>query len=275
MLNRYILTLFVLLSTPLLADQIWDARTKTQISSLSEVLENASLVVSGETHYDPATVAVHAQIARLLGEGTVIGWEFLNIVDQPTIAPILSRLQAGELSVESALGELFPGQEGPVEYAELLKVVAEGKASLIPTNLTRAQKQPVTKNGIEAVDPALLPPNFAMGSDLYFQRFQEAMGPHPLPSPIENYFASQCLTDDVMAYALLEAEGSKHLLVTGSFHGDFKEGVVARLQARAANQDVVYIKIAHRSEMGSQDIGSALNDPKYGMIADVLYVIED
>lgn len=275
MLKKYWIVFFALFTSPLLADQVWDIRSQSQLESLEVALQDATVVVSGESHYDPATVAVHARIARALGKGTVIGWEFLNIIDKESIALTISRLQEGHLSLDEALALLFPGQEAPVEYSELLKVVADGEASLVPTNLTRAQKQPVTRNGIEAVDPELLPPGFAMGSDLYFERFKEAMGPHPLPNPIENYFASQCLTDDVMAYALLQSEGSKRLLVTGSFHGDYREGAVRRLDVRSPSGGVLYVKVAHASDFEEEDIKASLVDPRYGSIADILYLIED
>ncbi len=112
-----------------------------------------------------------------------------------------------------------------------------------------------------------------MGSDAYRERFVEAMGGHTVTSTIQNYFASQCLTDDVMAYSLLQNAAERRALVTGSFHGDYRDGVVARLESRTGSA-ILYVKVVQKSDLEGEDLAAAMNDPKYGPIADILYLID-
>lgn len=269
---------FMFFSAPLaLADEIWLPKTQEQIDlvQFEDLVKRGEVIVLGETHYDTEIVAVEANVVKLASEdrALTLGWEFLNIVDADRVASTTAAMKAGELSAEEGLENFFP-KASAIEYKALFEAVASTNTTLIPTNLTREQKTPVTKNGIDGAEPGVVPPGFAMGSDSYFARFQEAMGPHPLPSPIENYFASQCLTDDIMAYSLAKDENPAKVLVTGSFHGDYRDAAVARLEARLPEAEVVYIKIVQKSDYAADELELLMNDPNYGPIADILYLVD-
>lgn len=258
-------------------DEIWLPSTREQIDlgGFEEIVRGSEVLVLGETHYDPEIVAVEASVLRIASEKEAVtfGWEFLNLVDQKLVETTSRDMKSDEISAKEGLEKFFPNGTA-VEYTALFEAVAQSRTKLIATNLTRAQKSPVTKNGIDAAEPGIVPPGFQMGSAAYFERFKVAMGPHPLPSPIENYFASQSLTDDVMAYTLAADSNSRKILVTGSFHGDYRDAAVARLEARLPGANVKYIKIVQKSDFAPEALEALMNDPLYGPIADVLYLVD-
>ncbi|RYZ52092.1 MAG: hypothetical protein EOP07_20145, partial [Proteobacteria bacterium] len=57
-ISSLILPLLTLSANAFAGDQIWDARTKTQIESMDSYLDASDIVVIGETHYIPAIAAV-------------------------------------------------------------------------------------------------------------------------------------------------------------------------------------------------------------------------
>ncbi|RYZ51024.1 MAG: hypothetical protein EOP07_22040, partial [Proteobacteria bacterium] len=259
-------------------DQIWDARTKTQIESMDSYLDASDIVVIGETHYIPAIAAVQAQIVNHVSReaATTLGWEFLNTIDLALVDTVEAQLKAGTMNEAQALKALFPTSTAtPVEYSALIATAASANVDLIPTNLTRTQKSPITAGGMTAADPKLVPPGFELGSDAYYERFLEAMGVFDHSHAMDNYFASQSITDDVMAFELLKTTAAKKVLVTGSFHGDYKQGVVERLQARDAQSRVLYVKVVQMSDYTREEFQEQMVHPKYGPIADIIYLVDE
>lgn len=263
---------------------LWDPAQKTQLhlSELDQLASTPAVFVVGEEHYNPPIQKAEAwlmdRIANQLSEKhpLIFGWEFLNTGDRFAIDEHYSRYKQQDISTEEFLRQLFPAGPASLEYAPVLETARQYQADLIPTNLSRAQKSPVTREGIEALDPTLLPDDFMLGSALYWERFQAAMGPHPLPYPLENYFAAQSLTDEVMATELLKGSATRtRLLITGSFHSDYHDGVVASLKRRAKDRPVISIRIVDASTMTEDELFALMVHPRYGAIADLLYVVNE
>jgi uncharacterized iron-regulated protein len=265
-------------------ETLWNPAQKVQLhpSALDELAAAPAIFVLGEEHYNPPVQKAEAWLIDRLAsqlaksQPLIFGWEFLNTIDRMTIHDSYSRYERQEISSEELLQQLFPAGPASTEYIPVLETARRHEAQLIPTNLSRVQKNPVTREGIEALDPLLLPPDFSLGGPLYWMRFQEAMGPHPLPYPIENYFAAQSLTDEVMATELLKGpDSSLRVLITGAFHGDYRDGVVASLERRAKGLPLVYIRIIDASMMTKEELLAFMVHPQYGPIADLLYVVNE
>jgi uncharacterized iron-regulated protein len=263
---------------------LWNPAAKVQLhpSALDQLGSSPAVIVLGEEHYNPPVQAAESWLMDRIATASaaktpfIFGWEFLNTVDRFAIDEHYGRYLRQEISTEELLQQLFPAGPASTEYAVVFESASRHNMTLIPTNLSRAQKSPVTREGIEALDPALLPPDYTPGSPEYWERFQEAMGPHPLPYPIENYFAAQSLTDDVMASELLKGTpGATRFLITGSFHGDYRDGVVASLERRTKDQSVIYIRIVDASVMSEEELLAFMVHPRYGPIADFLYVVNE
>ncbi len=165
-MRNILLGLLIFSATPAFADEIWIPHTNTQIDldTFKASLSQSQLVVVGEEHYDPEIVAVEASIVEQLSKAgpTTLGWEFLNLVDAEQVASTVTLLKAGQLSAEQALNVFYPN-DGAVEYKALFETIAKTDVQLIPTNLTRDQKSPVTANGIQAALPGTVPPRIRDG----------------------------------------------------------------------------------------------------------------
>ncbi len=238
-------------------------------------LERSDIIALGEEHYTPSIQAAQAQAIRDASldrpiQGLTVGWEFLNSSEQKNVQDLFAQFTEGKITGQDFLKQTQKTDSD--SYLPILEATRDLKGTLWATNLSRAEKAPVTKGGIEAADPTLLPPNFEMGSEAYRERFAEAMGSgHIPPEKLANYFAAQCLTDDVMAYQLLGSPtGDRRFLVVGAFHTDYRQGVVARLKKRAPDLRVTTVRFM---ELQAKDELPELTDERYGPLADFVVVI--
>jgi hypothetical protein len=144
-------------------------------------------------------------------------------------------------------------------------------------NLSREEKAPAVEKGLSGMDPALVPPGFALGGADYFKRFHEAMAAHaPTPEKLQNYYVAQCLTDDAMAYHIAEHTGTeRNFLITGSFHMEYNDGVVTRLKARLPGKQVVTVRILDTSDYIEEELDGLIKDKSYGPTADYLMFVEE
>jgi uncharacterized iron-regulated protein len=262
----------------------WDGRvfrpsSQAEISfdELLEGLSEASIVALGEKH---STVPVQLMEARIIASvvqatgkqgAFTTAWEFLNATTQTATATAFARVVAGELSVMDFL-VLTQGKGADPSYVPVIQSTADLGGDLHGVNLSRAEKAPVVKGGIAAADPALVPPGFALGGAGYYERFYETMQGHATPDQIRNYYDAQCLTDDVMAYHLLEdpvaSKAGLRFLVAGSFHTDYFDGAVARLKVRSPASTVRTVRIFDASDYTEAELPALLRDSRYGEVSD-------
>jgi len=287
--TRLIISLFFTMSsafagTSVWHQTIWNPGEKTQIplTDFNQIAATPAVFVIGEEHYNPSVQLAEAWLMATIADQMeskdqlVFGWEFLNTEDRFAIDDQYSRFQNQSITTAEFLQQLFPAGPSSMEYAPVMESARAYDMRLIPTNLSRAQKSPVTRGGLEALDPALLPEDFTLGGAFYRERFREAMGSHPLPHPLDNYFAAQSLTDEVMATELLNPPlAGSRILITGSFHGDYRDGVVASLERRVKNLPVLYIRIIDASVFTQEQLLQLFIHPRYGPIADILFVVNE
>lgn len=267
----------------------WDQRViraqgKAEISKsqMFQELSAADIIVMGEKHNVAAVQNAEGEIIRnvttLLNKhhDFTTAWEFLEIGQQELIAQSFQKFMSGEITALDFL-TITQGDTFNNTYTAILEATKEFGGQFIGVNLSRKEKAPVVKYGIGAADPALVPPGFAFGSDGYRERFSEVMGGgHTNPEQVANYYAAQCLTDDVMAYHLLkESAHALRFIVMGSFHSDYFDGTVGRIKIRAPEQKTAVVRIVDASDYEEKDLMSVIHDEKYGDVADfVLYVNE-
>jgi uncharacterized iron-regulated protein len=284
--RRMILTLAMATLIPLSHAGGWNGRivevgTEREVG-LAELGWKASLartVVLGEEHYNVAVQAAQAEVLRMTVEAAgaegkfALGWEFLNHSEQERTDALFARLAGREIDAREFLRET-QGRDA-ASYVPVIEAARDLRARLLGVNLSRAEKAPVVRGGIAAADPRLVPPGFAMGSDAYRERFMEAMGGHAPPERVANYFSAQCLTDDVMAYRLLEADAPLRFLVVGSFHSDYRDGVVARFRARASGEKVVAVRFVDASAHTAEELVSLPWDLRFGELADFVFYVNE
>jgi uncharacterized iron-regulated protein len=124
---------------------------------------------------------------------------------------------------------------------------------------------------LTAEETALLPPNFELGNDHYYERFREVMKGHVPEEAIQNYFVAQSLWDETMAWKALESF-QKHprqtlMIIVGDFHVAWDGGLPHQLRRRGA-QDLVVIS-------QTRDLADVAIHPKYGPRADFIWVSKE
>jgi len=278
-MNLFGIFTFALLAQGAQADMIWDvnAGREVQRADLEVALSKAGQVVLGEKHYSAPVQAEEAALFKTFAESrrsaVTLAWEFLNWSDHQTTQQLYKSFSQGLIDSTAFIEGVFGPKAPEIGYAPLFDALKKEGGYLLETNLSRAEKAPVVSNGLTALDPALLPPGFQLGSDLYLERFTDAMGGHVSdPAKMKNYFAAQCLVDDVIAYHISkDAQGDGTFLVIGNFHTQYGEGVVARLRARTPTQTQLVIQVSEASEYPEATRSDAFHSARYGKIAD--YVI--
>lgn len=274
----------------------WDQRVfkissegvSTELSqeALMKELRDVSTILIGEKHYTRAVQKAEARIigdvVRLSGseKAFTTAWEFLNATSQDVTDQLYAQVVSGQMTPVQFL-KMTQGVELSDIYAPVIDVTRELGGKLLGVNLSRTQKTPVVKEGIGALDPTLLPPGFALGSEGYFDRFKSLMAGHGSPEKIQHYFEAQCLTDDVMAYHLVNtAVTPRKFLITGEFHTDFMDGAAARFKTRLKArpelpQDFAVVRIFDASDYEQKELMGLLYDERYGKIADYVFFVNE
>ena len=264
-----------LLQTACASERIFDVAARryvTREAMLARVNASDDVVV-GEKHDTKTIQDAEARLFRDFANGrrsrVSFAWEFWNWSDRAALVANYARFRTGEISGEGFLRAVFGEKNPELTYLPLMNAVKEFGADVIATNLTREEKAPVVKSGIDALDPKLLPPGFALGGADYFERFSAEMGAdgHASPDQIRNYFAAQSLVDDVVAYHFVEHRHTPSaFLVIGNFHTRFRDGAFRRIMARSSDRARLLVEIADPEDETSWE--AVLHHPKYGDLAD-------
>lgn len=260
------------------ADVIYDVAMGVPVTRkelLNQITVMDTLII-GEKHYSPKVQQETAQLLKdwsnLRADAVTLAWEFLNWSDRARIQPLYKMFNDGMINSDGLMKAIFGPAAVEVGYAPMFDELKSNGGYLLETNLTRTEKAPVTAGGITALDPALLPPNFALGNANYLERFEDAMKGHVDPAKIPNYFAAQCLVDDVVAYHIDKDALSKSVfLVIGSFHMLYSDGVESRIRARSPLRLPMSILVDEAVDYPAADRAALFKHLKYGKIAD--YVI--
>lgn len=287
-----IIILFLLFwSTVSIAFQTWDGRIfqvhsqkETSLDELTSYLNEADMIIFGEQHNTDAIQLAESLIIKKVVKAQhkqgkfLIAWEFLNYTEQKNISYAFNQFTADKITAKEFLIQTQSSTHN-ISYIPILETLKLFQGNIIGVNISREAKEPVLQGGIDAMDPRYIPPNFAMGSVNYFQRFKDAMKDHVPSDRIENYFVAQCLTDDIMAYTLQQNINPPLIfLITGNFHTDYYDGVVNRIRIRQSLNPII-IRFIDASDFDAkeldQDLPQLLHDEKYGDIADYVYFVNE
>lgn len=93
---------------------------------------------------------------------------------------------------------------------------------------------------------------------------------------LNRYYEAQYFTDCVLGKVINTASKEEQkFLIVGSFHSDYNDGVVPLIKMYG-EEKVVSIKLIDASNLSNAQIDSLLKPhPKYGRIADIIYLIRD
>lgn len=254
--------------------KVFNTKTK-KFESFEEFKLNAAnyqYIVLGEFHNDLVIQKAEAQIINEVGStfynSKSVMWEFLNYTDFKLTQDLYNKYLLGQISVEDLIAKTAGNQN--ITYTEILKASKNINANLFGLNLPREIKQKIIKEGIDSVDPKYIPANHYLGGANYLERFIDSMGGHVPAEKVAPYYLAQCLTDSVMANQIIENKKDLNFIVAGSFHTDFYDGTVEKLN-KLTNESVLTTKIVNESKLDTSEINYFLEgDAKYGAFADYL-----
>lgn len=170
-------------------------------------------------------------------------------------------------------------------YIHSLRLSEKNGGKAVAINLPRSLTSKVSRGGVSSLSPEeqlLLPPNYELGSDSYYQRFRELIlsfgdSHGPISEDfIQNMFLSQSLWDESMSWrSLLQMnQHPKRVLVVtvGNFHVAHGDGLAARFYARGAKK-VYTVSQTFADKANLADIDSmAQPDPVYGAHGDLVLI---
>jgi uncharacterized iron-regulated protein len=213
---------------------------KVSLEQALAQVQPGEAVVLGEAHGTLVQAAQQLQVLEMLrknGHLVSLGMEFF---EYPTQALVDSYRQ-GELSEAEFLAKAGWGMGFSYDaYRNQVLFPRFGLEDVIALNAPRTLTGRISKVGMEgltAEEKALLPPDWALGNQGYFERFQKVMGDHlPSADALNRYFAAQSTWDDTMAWRAAEylKAHPDHILViiVGEFHVQYGGGLPDRLKAR-------------------------------------------
>lgn len=232
------------------------------LEDLRARLGDFDTLVVAEDHYQAQVQCFEAALvekaAELWSGRLEVAWEFLDESAQPQIDRQFAGMVAGTVTPESFLAAF--GLQNENVYAPVLAAARSHATRLLGVNLPRTEKRKVIAGGLAALPARYLPEGFQPGSPSYRERFDAAMGMAGGHSSLDGYFLAQTLTDEYMA-AVVARRAAPVILVTGAFHAEYRDGVVASLVRRERRVAVVRVtadgSLPDRSE-------------RYGEVADAV-----
>lgn len=165
-------------------------------------------------------------------------------------------------------------------YRRKVLFARETQARTFAINAPRFLTRAISQEGIENIDDelkTLLPPDFQLGNQDYFQRFVEVMtgGGHQLPDEvIDRYFQAQSVWDDTMAHYVKKwSERYPNdfiVVIVGDFHVAHGGGLPHQLEVRGAPQALTLSQMLHDDSSDSRDPAGP-----WGKRADLVWVCGD
>lgn len=238
-----------------------------------------SIVIVGENHGFKSHQAQQLQVMQVLrarGLKVAVGMEFFAYPNQGE----LDAFRAGQLSEIDFLKAVNWGSLSFDYYRDQSQFpLTSERAQTIALNAPGVLTRKISKLGIDALsseDLALLPPHFALGNDLYKERFMEVMGQHlPDPNMAVNYFAAQSVWDDTMAWKAVDYlqnhPDQVMVIVVGEFHTQYGGGLPDRIKARG-NFPVWTISQVNSTGLTETEVmAEILPSLKFGARADFIW----
>ncbi len=259
------------------------------VESILQRVEPGTVIVFGEyhdsiRHHDNQNLLLWN--LKKLGLKIHVGMEFIDYTKQAELEQYLS----GELAEKDFLTKISWGGFPFDWYRSLVQFpLSQEGGKTIALNAPSFLTRKIGRTGLESLTPeeeSLLPPNFTIGNDLYFQRFKEAMGIHDSfvqkfqtnidPVKLQQMFTAQSLWDDTMAWQsrLFMEQNPNDVLViiVGDFHASYGGGLADRLKARGIQKVLTISQVLDNGLEKEQIESLILPHPRYFERGDFIWL---
>lgn len=285
----------MLLSLPLLArpqatnlptELIYETSSKRRLtlSEFASQVRTPEILLLGEQHAVNGEAFTQQEnqlrLLKLLPQVSV-GMEFLEYPSQLIVDQYLTGGMS-DLDFENAIGW---GGSPFAAYREQILWPAQSGGTTRALNIPRAVTAEVAKCGLGCLSlehRQWLPNPLKRGSQLYFERFSEAMAGHVTPEQLQNYFWAQSIWDETMAWQSVAHMQSRPLsrlaVIVGEFHVEYELGLPARLTDRLARAGLSNVRVSTLVQRALPKLDEATisaavaADAKYGILADYIWM---
>lgn len=256
--------------------------TRAHTDELIAQIGPGTILLLGEQHVTAVHAAQHVAVLETLrakGLKVSVGMEFIAYPFQARC----DEWRLGLINDEEFLKSVGWGRTGFEFYRSQMVFpdYSQGE-SLIALNAPRALTSRIAKVGVENLsdaEKAILPPNFTLGREAYFERFKKTIGHLPDPSKMYNYFAAQSAWDDTMAWRAVDFINANPnqvlVIIVGEFHVQYGGGLPDRLKARLDRSEHRVISVSQVNIFGLDDEQaqkSLLPSAEYGPRADWIWL---
>lgn len=256
-----------------------DTLAKQSLSQVLAQVKPGTVIVIGEKHYN--TAAQQGQMAvlqalRQFGFSVSVGMEFISYPDQT----FLEFYKVGRLTEEEFLTQANWGKMSFDRYRDqvLFPEIKKGEATLA-LNATRQLAAKIAKVGLAGLSTAEqseVPSGFQLGPAGYEKRFAETMSGHPLRGNMADYFASQSVKDDTMAWHTAEYMKTHpnhvFVIIVGDFHVTYGGGLPHRLRARGLHSILTLSQVDHADYSDEELDKEMIPHAEYGSRADYIWL---
>ena len=249
----------------------------TDFETLVADAARADVLAIGEQHDDPSTHPLQLAILEGLARrkrAVIVSLEMF----ERDVQPLLDDHIGSRISESVFLEGARPWPRYATDYRPLVEFADSHAWPVVAGNVPRRIANDVSKRGLPAVEALSEADRAYVAADLqcpvgddYYKRFQEEMKLHP-PSPgqseeemrqaTERFYLAQCAKDETMAESIAlaraRAVGPKPLVVhiNGSFHSDFRYGVVARAMRRLPDATIKVVSVIPVDDLDAVDPAS-------------------
>ena len=247
---------------PVATQRVVSAATGRTISfaQMADEAAKADVVFFGEQHDDDETHRAELALLTAIGERrreVILSLEMF----ERDVQPLLDAYLAGRISEAVFRAQSRPWPNYAADYRPLVELAKAKGWPVLASNVPRRLASIVSRRGLPAIDSlaaaerAFVARDLQCPKDRYYDNFVAVMGgAHrassapsvPGARPMTDlFYESQCVKDETMAEAIVEARaksgGAVVLHVTGAFHSDFGLGTVSRVARRLPSERTVVV----------------------------------
>lgn len=265
-------------------NQIYDGSSlspKSIEEALSQVGPGSVLVIS-ELHDNPShhqhQMEVLQHLKKGFHKGLSLGMEFFDYTKQDVVNDFLNgKIQESEFLPSIEWGGI------PWSYYRPLVLFPPGTGGTTwALNAPKRITAKVKRTGVESLaadELALLPPNWSLGNNNYFERFRETIlrGGHGIPQEsIARYFEAQSIWDETMAWravSYMEKFPQQILVIlVGDFHAAYGGGLPDKIRNRGWTKTLVISQVAINQLEDSEIEQTMMPHARYGPRAEYIWI---
>jgi uncharacterized iron-regulated protein len=217
--------------------QFFDAEgNKTSYREMLEDLQTAEILFFGELHNDPIGHYFQTRLLKDLyaskKDGLILGMEMFEADDQLKLDEYIQ----GLISQKSFETEARLWTNYSTDYKSIIEYAKENKIKVVGTNVPRRYASALYQNGFDMLQnlnqeqkKLMVPLPFPIDRSLStYQPLDMANPMHGNANQKKYLLESQALKDATMAHRIESyfEEGKTFLHINGSYHSDYREGIV-------------------------------------------------